>query len=38
MRLILAWIKKKLGIVSPSMYVTGYKFEYDYLRESEVKE
>lgn len=35
MRLIIAWLKKKLGIVSPSMYMTGYEFEYDYLREKE---
>lgn len=31
MRLFIAWIKKKLGIQSPSIW--GYKYEYDYLRD-----
>ena len=29
MKLFIAWIKKKLGIQSPSIF--GYKYEYDYL-------
>ena len=29
MKLIIAWIKKLLGIQSPSIF--GYKYEYDYL-------
>lgn len=32
MRLIVAWIKKRLGIQSPSCLMWfGYKYEYDYL-------
>lgn len=29
-KLFIAWIKKKLGIQSPSIW--GYKYEYDYLK------
>lgn len=29
-RLFIAWVKKKLGIQSPSIYE--YEYEYDYLR------
>lgn len=32
MRLFIAWIKKKLGIQSPSAYINGYRYEYDYLK------
>ena len=30
MKLLIAWVKKKLGIQSPSCF--GYEYEYDYLR------
>ena len=29
-RLFIAWIKKKLGVQSPSIF--GYEYEYDYLK------
>lgn len=29
-KLFIAWVKKKLGVQSPSIF--GYKYEYDYLR------
>lgn len=32
MRLFIAWIKKKLGIQSPSTLIFGYQYEYDYLK------
>lgn len=32
MRLFIAWIKKMLGIHSPSLMPIGYKYEYDYLK------
>lgn len=32
MRLFIAWIKKMLGIHSPSMSLIGYEYEYDYLK------
>ena len=32
MNKILAWVKKKLGIQSPSAQPFGYKYEYDYLK------
>ena len=32
-RMIIAWIKKKLGIISPSCgFISGYKYEYDELK------
>jgi hypothetical protein len=32
MNKILAWVKKKLGIQSPSTKSFGYNYEYDYLK------
>lgn len=32
MKLFIAWIKKHLGIKSPSTVILGYEYEYDYLR------
>jgi hypothetical protein len=32
MKLLIAWIKKKLEIQSPSTIILGYKYEYDYLK------
>lgn len=31
-KLLIAWVKKKLGIQSPSINAFGYKYEYDYLK------
>lgn len=33
MQLFLAWIKKILGIQSPSGLIRGYKYEYDMLKD-----
>jgi len=30
--LFIAWLKKIMGIQSPSACVTGYQYEYDYLK------
>ena len=32
MNLFNAWIKKHLGIKSPSAMILGYEYEYDYLK------
>ena len=32
MKLALAWIKKMLGVRSPSCRILGYEFEYDYIK------
>lgn len=32
MKLLLAWIKKMLGVKSPSCRILGYEFEYDYIK------
>ena len=32
MKLFIAWIKKRLGIKSPSTVILGYEYEYDYLK------
>lgn len=32
MKLFIAWIKKHLGIKSPSAMILGYEYEYDYLK------
>lgn len=32
MKLFIAWIKKHLGIKSPSAVILGYEYEYDYLK------
>lgn len=32
MKLLIALVKKKLGIQSPSTIILGYKYEYDYLK------
>ena len=31
-KLFIAWVKKKLGIQSPSLRLLGYEYEYDYRR------
>ncbi len=40
-QIAIAWVKKKLGIISPSaMYTSNgkYKYAYDYMMKKEVKE
>jgi hypothetical protein len=31
-KLLIAWVKKKLGIQSPSTILLGYEYEHDYLK------
>ena len=37
MKLFFAWIKKQLGIASPSLSGLGYLYEYDYLKKKPKK-
>jgi hypothetical protein len=29
---LIAWIKKILGVASPSLVIEGYKYEYDFMK------